>query len=465
MERINYTEGEIDPKQPLPAAGPKKDIMSAPGSETEKYRDKTRTKSCPDFVSVDIVAEFWQQWEEHRDGLYWCCLKIMNYNHIDAEDALSWACLKAWEKVQKFAGKIDKLKSWLFALTRNLCVDIIRERSQDALGVDSIEWVDQTNTIATALVSTPEGALENSERSNQIQRAIADLPQTLRDTFVMHFYQEQTHQEIAQEQGISYNTVCQRISRARKQLKQKLSGYFLGEEGEAGTIASAHKQSPTLPREKEKQKKIEPEEKKAFQTATDTTARESVSVAEKSFVHSAVESVGEVDQKISQERANQWARRLLPTPPIQGEKQKIRCDNLRAKETARDTAVVEWAQVADTRAQTQRKPPPWSQVVKEKPFVNGEYASSWSSWRENFFANDRGELLRWRKRVFLPTATSDETKAERVGAIETLAGRLRSRLIWHFYGELTYLERLEQHSWIAPAMVEKAGFLAKFDTG
>jgi len=49
-------------------------------------------------------------------------------NPTDAEDALSRAMLKAWEKVQKYAaGEITNFKAWL-TLTRNLCVDIYLER-------------------------------------------------------------------------------------------------------------------------------------------------------------------------------------------------------------------------------------------------------------------------------------------------------------------------------------------------
>ncbi|NET52832.1 MAG: sigma-70 family RNA polymerase sigma factor [Merismopedia sp. SIO2A8] len=106
----------------------------------------TLTGAAPD----DIVSKFWQQWQEQKDQLYRCCLKLMNFNSTDAEDALSQAMLKAWEKVQKYAGKIDNLKAWLVQLTRNLCIDMIRQRSKGAAGVDSLEWVGATDNVDTA---------------------------------------------------------------------------------------------------------------------------------------------------------------------------------------------------------------------------------------------------------------------------------------------------------------------------
>jgi len=176
-----------------------------------------------------LISQFWEKWTEYQDQLYRCCLKFMNSNPTDAEDALSQAMLKAWEKVQKYAGKIDNLKAWLFKLTSNLCIDIIRKRNRGAVGVECIEWVGDTEEIGIGSnIASPESCLEREEKSTEIQHAIANLPETLRDTFRLHFYQELTHTEIAQRQGISYDNVCRRIYRARKQLKEKLSGYFRG---------------------------------------------------------------------------------------------------------------------------------------------------------------------------------------------------------------------------------------------
>ena len=62
--------------------------------------------AATDNDSSHLISQFWQQWQESRDQLYRCCLKMMNSNPMDAEDALSQAMVKAWEKVQKFGEKI-----------------------------------------------------------------------------------------------------------------------------------------------------------------------------------------------------------------------------------------------------------------------------------------------------------------------------------------------------------------------
>ena len=200
--------------------------------------------AATDNDSSHLISQFWQQWQESRDQLYRCCLKMMNSNPMDAEDALSQAMVKAWEKVQKFGEKITNLKAWLYQVTRNFCIDIIRKRSGGAVGVESIEWVGNTEeVITTGTVECPESVLEREERSERIRGAIAELPEKLRETFILHFYGELSHTEIAEEQGISYENVCKRISLARKQLKQKLSAYFRGTDGEVRDTTEVKKEA------------------------------------------------------------------------------------------------------------------------------------------------------------------------------------------------------------------------------
>ncbi|WP_413172620.1 sigma factor-like helix-turn-helix DNA-binding protein [Anabaena azotica] len=59
-----------------------------------------------------------------------------------------------------------------------------------------------------------------------IREAIYNLPLRVRETFILHFYQELSYQEIAQQQKISYLIVCDRISEAKSILRNKLRKYF-----------------------------------------------------------------------------------------------------------------------------------------------------------------------------------------------------------------------------------------------
>ncbi|NEO97752.1 MAG: sigma-70 family RNA polymerase sigma factor [Symploca sp. SIO2E9] len=228
--------------------------------------DNAATENDPSH----ILSQFWQQWQESRGQLYRCCLKMMNFNRMDAEDALSQVMVKAWEKVQKFGEKITNLKAWLYQVTRNFCIDLIRQRSCTAVGVESIEWVGNTEeVITTGTVECPESVLEREETSERIRGAIAQLPEKLRETFILHFYRELDYKEIAEQQGISYDNVCKRISLARKRLKERLSAYFRESESEVGTNShsslqmSGSSRSPTPEENGEKQQQIRSQDDKS----------------------------------------------------------------------------------------------------------------------------------------------------------------------------------------------------------
>ncbi len=72
--------------------------------------------------------------------------------------------------------------------------------------------------------------MDSSEERIVICRAIDNLPSRLRETYILHFYQDFSYQEIAKHQDISYDNVCKRISQGRKILREELKGYFLGED-------------------------------------------------------------------------------------------------------------------------------------------------------------------------------------------------------------------------------------------
>lgn len=246
-------------------------MITATANTTGNFRDNTLTQSDRDH----LISQFWQQCQESRDQLYRCCLKMMNSNRMDAEDALSQAMLKAWEKVQKFGGKIANLKAWLYRVTRNFCIDIIRKRSRAAAGVESIEWVGNTEQMSTAAkVECPESVLEREERSAEIREAIAKLPQKWRETFILHFYRELSYKEIAEQQGISYDNVCKRISLARKRLKQSLKGYFRDSESEVGAKGHSSLQvsvesESTIPEKNgEQQQRMEQDDKNVLEVET-----------------------------------------------------------------------------------------------------------------------------------------------------------------------------------------------------
>jgi RNA polymerase sigma factor (sigma-70 family) len=126
-------------------------------------------------------AGFWWLWQKYRHYLRSCCLKWMGGNLTDAEDALSRAMLKAWEKVQKYAGKISNFKAWLTKLAHNLCVDIHRENNR---GANRVEDMPKPNYYVAFGNSIDEGQVLNISQFSQISE-IAFPPNLFGATIIL----------------------------------------------------------------------------------------------------------------------------------------------------------------------------------------------------------------------------------------------------------------------------------------
>lgn len=185
----------------------------------------TDIRYCPE----DIEKAFWQLWQQNRDYLYRCCVKWMGGNPTDAEEVLSRAMLKAWDKLPDYAEKITNLRAWLLCLTHNLCIDIHRERRRKAMQMEDIEEVAATGSSAfISGLNSPEEALLHHELGQYIRRAIDTLPSRLRNPFILRYCHQIAYQDIAQKLALSLNNVYKRIQQAREILQKRLSRYLSG---------------------------------------------------------------------------------------------------------------------------------------------------------------------------------------------------------------------------------------------
>ena len=170
-----------------------------------------------------IGSAFWQLWLQYRDELYRYCIKWMG-NPTQAEDALSQAMLKAWQKVQTGADDIKDFKAWIKQLTKNLCMDLHRQRRKQEVKVLDIEaigseddWTDEDQN--------PLQVVTENELNQFFADAINQLPPKLREAFILYVEQKQSYQAIAEQLDISYANARKRISDARKILRQQWQQY------------------------------------------------------------------------------------------------------------------------------------------------------------------------------------------------------------------------------------------------
>ena len=72
----------------------------------------------------------------------------------------------------------------------------------------------------------PDDQLLTAEARQEMDKAIAELPETLRSAFVLRDIQGLSGQETAEVLDITVQAVKNRLHRARLRLRKRLSGYF-----------------------------------------------------------------------------------------------------------------------------------------------------------------------------------------------------------------------------------------------
>ena len=75
-----------------------------------------------------------EDFEQHRRELTGYCYRMLG-SAFEAEDAVQDTMVKAWKAVDGFEGR-SSLRSWLYRIATNVCLDMLRGRQRRALAMD-----------------------------------------------------------------------------------------------------------------------------------------------------------------------------------------------------------------------------------------------------------------------------------------------------------------------------------------
>jgi RNA polymerase sigma factor (sigma-70 family) len=128
---------------------------------------------------------------------------------------------------------LDRVTSWLYSVARNKIIDRYRRDAARPKKTD-FELVsgqdDDTpltlQDILPDLDNTPESTLLREAIWDEITDALDELPADQREIFILNELEEKSFREIAEETGISINTLLSRKRYAILALRKRLQSFY-----------------------------------------------------------------------------------------------------------------------------------------------------------------------------------------------------------------------------------------------
>jgi RNA polymerase sigma-70 factor (ECF subfamily) len=145
----------------------------------------------------------------------------------DARDATQETFIAAYRSLPRFRGEAQ-VSSWLHRIAVNQCITRQRRaRVRAETGLEEEVEAGREQFLSTGREASPAHASESKQRAEAVRRAVASLPQELREVVLMKEFEELTFQEIADALQIPLSTVKSRLYTALRQLRLKLERFQL----------------------------------------------------------------------------------------------------------------------------------------------------------------------------------------------------------------------------------------------
>ena len=169
--------------------------------------------------------------EPYRRELTGYCYRMLA-SPFEAEDAVQETMLRAWRGLERFEGR-SALRSWLYKIATNVCLDMLNTRSRRArpmdLGPASAPLAENLNTLseATWIQPIPDDALVSDPAELALTRetvrlafiaALQHLPARQRAALILCEVLNWKASEVAELLDTSVASVNSALQRARAQI-------------------------------------------------------------------------------------------------------------------------------------------------------------------------------------------------------------------------------------------------------
>jgi len=151
------------------------------------------------------------QVNRNQHGLYAMAYQMLG-NQLEAEDVVQDTFIKLWQRRQQ--GQSYE-KAWLYKVTRNQCLDLLRRRKY-------AKQYQLSQGVGADFHRSACDAVINDELSSEINKAVNQLDEPYKSLIIMREVNGLNYQTMSLTLDLSLSQTKVYLHRARKQLKQLL---------------------------------------------------------------------------------------------------------------------------------------------------------------------------------------------------------------------------------------------------
>ena len=148
----------------------------------------------------------------------------------EAEDILQDVFFQFTEAYRKI-NSVERVTAWLFTVARNKITDRYRKKrpttfSQQQTAIDEEGESIRLEDILPDMSGNPDSELMRGIIWNAIEEALEELPESQREVFVMHEFEDMSFKEISAQKQVPVNTLLSRKRYAILHLRQRLQSLY-----------------------------------------------------------------------------------------------------------------------------------------------------------------------------------------------------------------------------------------------
>jgi len=148
----------------------------------------------------------------------------------DAEDILQEVFYELVETYRSMR-KVEHVTAWLYCVARNRIVDYFRKKRPELFGTGAADSADDEaapslDDLLPSPDAGPEAAYVRSVLLEEIDAALAELPEEQRYVFIAQEIEGHSFRELADETGLNLNTLLSRKRYAVLHLRRRLQTIY-----------------------------------------------------------------------------------------------------------------------------------------------------------------------------------------------------------------------------------------------